>query len=220
VLLEVVGAASATIAAPGIDNPTAAFTSHLPVWIADSTLLAIALGAISANVINIYSGAMSFLALGVRLPLSLRRAIVAFGFGVVGFLLALSGLHDAGHKYESFLLVISYWIGPWLAVYLVDWYLRRDKRVDGFLFDRTHNPWGGAAAMAIGMVVSIYLFSNQEQYVGAVPKAVPAFGDSTFEVGFVLTALLYALFFKLQRGRESEVLVIPGQRATAAGAGT
>jgi NCS1 nucleoside transporter family len=210
VILEVVGAASATIAAPGIDNPTEAFTSHLPTWIADVTLLAIALGAISANVLNIYSGAMSFLALGIRLPLYLRRAIVAFVFGVIGFFVALSGLHDAGHKYESFLLIISYWIAPWLAVYLVDWYLRRGNRVDGFLFDRRHNPWGGAAAMAIGMAVSIWLFSNQEQYVGPIPKAHPAFGDSTFEVGFVLAGLLYLLFFRLQRDRKSEALVIPG----------
>src|SRR3954447_16898412 len=37
--LETVGAASATIAAPGIDNPTEAFTSHLPTVMADLTLL-------------------------------------------------------------------------------------------------------------------------------------------------------------------------------------
>jgi NCS1 family nucleobase:cation symporter-1 len=209
VVLEVVGAASATIAAPADANPTAAFTGHLPAIVADVTLLAIALGAVSANVINIYSGAMSFLALGIRLPLHLRRAIVAFGFGIVGFLLALSGLKDAGHKYESFLLIISYWIGPWLAVYLTDWYLRRHDRVDGFLFDKRHNPWGGVAAMFIGMVVSIWLFSNQEQYVGPVPRAVPAFGDFTFEVGFVLAALLYLLFFRLQKDRRSESLIIP-----------
>jgi purine-cytosine permease-like protein len=209
VVLEVVGAASATIAGPATDNPTAAFTGHLPTFVANTTLLAIALGAVSANVINIYSGAMSFLALGVRLPLHLRRAIVAFGFGVIGFLLALSGLHDAGHKYESFLLVISYWIGPWLAVYLVDWYLRRGDRVDGFLFDRRHNPWGGAAAMAIGMVVSIWLFSNQEQYTGPLPKAFPALGDSTFEVGFLLTGLLYLVFFAVQKDRRNEALVVP-----------
>jgi NCS1 nucleoside transporter family len=209
VALEVVGAASATIAAPGITNPTAAFTSHLPTVIADVTLLAIALGAISANAINIYSGAMSFLALGIRLPLRLRRAIVAGVFGVFGFLLALSGLHDAGHKYENFLLVISYWIGPWLGVYLTDWYLRRGRRVDGFLFDRAHNPWGGFAAMAIGMAVSIPLFCNQSQYVGPVPRAVPALGDITFEVGFAVAALLYALFYRLQHNREAEALVIP-----------
>jgi hypothetical protein len=46
-----------------------------------------------------------------------------------------------------------------------------------------------------------------------VPKHVSAsFGDLTFEVGFVLAALLYALFFKLQgEGRREESLVIPGE---------
>jgi purine-cytosine permease-like protein len=205
----VVGAASATIAAPADSNPTAAFTGHLPTFIADVTLLAIALGAISANVINIYSGAMSFLALGIRLPLSLRRAIVAFGFGIVGFFLALSGLNDAGAKYENFLLIISYWIGPWLAVYFMDWYLRRGHRVDGFLFDRKHNPWGGAAAMAIGMAVSIVLFSNQTKYVGPLPDHFHSLGDITFEVGFVVSALLYAVFYRLQHDRTEEALVIP-----------
>jgi NCS1 family nucleobase:cation symporter-1 len=201
VVLEVVGAASATLSAPAGANPTAAFTGHLPSLVAKATLLAIALGAVSANVINIYSGAMSFLALGIRLPLTLRRAIVAFGFGVIGFVLAWSGLKDAGHKYEAFLLVISYWIGPWLAVYLTDWYLRRDQPVAGVLFDRRHNPWGGAAAMAIGMVLSIWLFSNQEQYVGPLPKRFHGLGDITFEVGFVVTAALYALYLQLERRR-------------------
>jgi purine-cytosine permease-like protein len=202
--LEIVGAASATIAAPGIENPTEAFTSHLPSLVANLTLLAIALGAISANAINIYSGSMSFLALGINVPLGLRRAIVSGAFGVLGFLLALGGLSDAGHKYENFLLIISYWIGPWLAVYLTDWFLRRGKRVDGFLYDKAHNPWAGAVAMAAGMVVSIWLFSNQSQYVGPVPAHFPSFGDITFEVGFVLSAALYALFFQFQPDRNRE----------------
>lgn len=204
VFLEIVGAASATIATPGIDNPTAAFTSHLPTWIADLTLLAITLGAISANALNIYSGSMSFLALGINLPLGLRRAIVSGAFGVLGFLLALFGLRDAGAKYESFLLVISYWIGAWLAVYLVDQFLRRGKRVDGFLYDRKHNPWAGVVAMAVGMVVSIWLFSNQSEYTGPVPSAYPSFGNSTFEVGFVLTAVLYFILFQFQPDKDAE----------------
>jgi NCS1 family nucleobase:cation symporter-1 len=221
VALEVVGAAAATITS--IDkfgaNPTAGFTSHLPTWIADITLLAIALGAICANALNVYSGSMSFLALGVKLPLTLRRAIVAIVFGVAGFFLALSGLHDAGTKYNNFLLVIAYWIGPWLGVFFADQFLRRGKRVDGFLFDRKHNPWAGFAAMAIAIAVSIYLFANQSDYKGVVPKHSPHFGDIAFEVGFVLAALLYAIFFKLQGGgsREEE-LVIPGESSiTTAG---
>ena len=157
VALEIVGAAAATITDVGkyADNPTAGFTSHLPTWIADITLLAIALGAVCANALNVYSGSMSFLALGIRMPLSLRRAIVAIVFGVAGFFVALSGLHNAGTKYEDFLLIISYWIGPWLGVFFADQWLRRGKRVDGFLFDRKHNPWGGFAAMAIAIAVSI-----------------------------------------------------------------
>jgi NCS1 family nucleobase:cation symporter-1 len=209
VVLEIVGAASATIAAPGIENPTAAFTSHLPSVVANLTLLAIALGAISANAINIYSGSMSFLALGINLPLGLRRAIVSGVFGVLGFLLALSGLSDGGHKYENFLLVISYWIGPWLAVYFADWFLRRGKRVDGFLYDKAHNPWSGFIAMAVGMIVSIWLFSNQTEYVGPVPKHFPSWGDSTFEVGFVVAAVLYVILFQFQKDRNlSEAAVV------------
>ncbi|HEY5360706.1 MAG TPA: cytosine permease [Streptosporangiaceae bacterium] len=212
--LEIVGAAAATITslAKYGSNPTAGFTSHLPTWIADITLLAIALGAICANALNVYSGSMSFLALGVRLPLALRRAIVAVVFGVAGFFLALSGLSDAGTKYNNFLLVIAYWIGPWLGVFFADQYLRRGKRVDGFLFDRKHNPWAGFAAMAIAIAVSIYFFANQTDYIGVVPKHNPAFGDITFEVGFVLAALLYAVFFKLQgEGKLQEALVLPGE---------
>ena len=217
VVLEVVGAAAATITNVGkfADNPTAGFTSHLPTALADVTLLAIALGAVCANALNVYSGSMSFLALGVKLPLHLRRAIVALVFGVVGFLLALSGLHDAGEKYNNFLLVISYWIGPWLGVFFADQFLRRRHRVSGFLFDRKHNPWAGFAAMAIAMAVAIIFFANQTDYIGVVPKHVASFGDLSFEVGFVVAAILYAVFFRLEGSSENrdETLHIPDEAA-------
>jgi NCS1 nucleoside transporter family len=213
VVLELVGAASATIGSgDALGNPTGAFTGHMSTALADFVLVAIAIGAVCANVLNIYSGAMSFLTLGFDLPLALRRAIIAVVFGAIGFVVAVTGLNDAGSKYENFLLIIAYWIGPWLAVVFTDWVLRRFDRVDGFLFDRRHNPWAGPAAMAIGMAVSIPLFSNQTKYVGLVPKHHPGFGDLTFEVGFVVTAVLYALFFQLQGDRRSEVLVIPEAR--------
>jgi len=219
VLLEVVGAGAATVTSIGkyANNPTAGFTSHLATPLADVTLLAIALGAICANALNVYSGAMSFLALGVRLPLALRRAIVALVFGLAGFFLALSGLHDAGTKYTNFLLVIAYWIGPWLGVFFADQLLRRGKQVAGLLFDRRHNPWAGFAAMAIGTFVGIFFFANQTEYVGIVPKHHPNFGDLAFEVGFVVSALLYALFFRLQgEAGVEETLRIPGEEVTAA----
>jgi nucleobase:cation symporter-1, NCS1 family len=215
VVLEIVGAASATDVSRYAGNPTAGFTSYLPGWIAKLTLLAIALGAICANALNVYSGSMSFVALGMKIPLGLRRAIVGVVFGIAGFFLALSGLHDAGEKYTNFLLIISYWIGPWLAVYFTDQILRRGKRVDGFLFDRRHNPWAGFAAMAIAGGLSIWLFADQyPMYIGPIPTAHPGVGDLTFEVGIVLAALLYWLFFRLQGGADrEETAVIPEETA-------
>jgi NCS1 nucleoside transporter family len=214
VVLEIVGAAAATITSVSKygANPTAGFVSHMPTWVGDITLLAIALGAICANALNVYSGSMSFLALGIKLPLTLRRALVAIVFGVAGFFVAWSGLSDAGTKYNNFLLVIAYWIGPWLGVFFADQFLRRGKNVAGFLFDRRHNPWGGFVAMAAAIGLSIWLFANQTDYTGVVPKHVPQVGDLTFEVGFVLAALLYTLFFRFQRDSQvEETLHVPGE---------
>jgi NCS1 nucleoside transporter family len=207
VLLEAAGAASATVT--GINainaNPTSAFTGHLPTFLADLTLLAITLGAIAANVLNIYSGALSFTAMGIKLPLKLRRALVAGVFGVIGFIVALTGLHDAGIKYNNFLLVIAYWIAPWLAVMFCDQLLRRrqhPRELERLLFDTKYSNWAGPVAMLVGVVVSIILFSNQTEYLGIVPKHVPQVGDLTFEAGFVITAVIYLTWHALtDRGR-------------------
>jgi NCS1 family nucleobase:cation symporter-1 len=195
VILETVGAASATIATTGgaDESPTAAFTGNLPGWLAALTLLCIAIGAVAANAINIYSGAMSFVALGIRMPLRLRRALAVGVFGVLGFVLALFGLQDAGEAYEGFLLIIAYWIGPWLAVVFVDWYLRRGTPTEHLLFDTRNRNAAGVTAMLVGMVVSILLFSNQVAFTGLVPQVVPQLGDIAFEVGFVVSAAIYFL---------------------------
>jgi nucleobase:cation symporter-1, NCS1 family len=207
ILLELAGAAAVT-ASPNADwftNPTTAYVGGVTAWLGDLALLAIALGAISANVLNVYSGALSFTTLGITIPVTARRALVAAVFGIAGFFLAWSGLSDAGSKYNNFLLVISYWIGPWLGVFFTDQWLRRGQDVSALITDRKHNPWAGALAMAVGMAVSIPLFSNQSDFTGAVAKAHPALGDLTFEVGFVLAALVYFVSFQLQRGQAKPV---------------
>lgn len=207
-VLEIVGALSVSLTDDPFTNATGAFTSSLPGWLAKLTLLAIVIGAISANAINVYSGAMSFLALGIKLKVHQARALVAAVFGVLGFLVAWDGLKDV-HKYEDFLLVIAYWIGPWLAVTFTDWYLRRGHQVSGFLFDRSHNPFAGWVAMLSGVVLSVWLFSNQAKYTGPLPKNFTWMGDIAFEAGFVISAVVYYVLFQVQRDRTDEVLVLP-----------
>jgi cytosine/uracil/thiamine/allantoin permease len=60
-----------------------------------------------------------------------------------------------------------------------------------FLYDRSYANWNGLLAFAIGLVVSVALFSNQEKFVGWVAKAYPALGDVTFFVGFLLAGAAY-----------------------------
>src|SRR5262249_43322871 len=75
-VLEIAGAASATLAGTNA-NPTTNFTDPLGTFLGDLVLIGVTIGAVSANVLNIYSGAMSFLTLGIKLNLKIRRALTA-----------------------------------------------------------------------------------------------------------------------------------------------
>ncbi|MFC9470751.1 purine-cytosine permease family protein [Nocardia sp. NPDC056952] len=198
--LSALGAASATIVSAATGSPTDVFTANLPGALANLTLLAITLGAIAANALNVYSGAMAFVTIGVKLPVRTQRALVSAVFGVVGFLVAWWALPDAAAGYEAFLLIVAYWIGPWLGVVFADQYLRRGTDIRPLLYDRAYTNWGGVVAFATGLVVSVLLFSNQAKFTGYLVREFPSLGDITVFVGFALAGGLY-LF--LTRGRVS-----------------
>lgn len=210
VVLMAAGAAAATVLGFNPDNPTSSFTSTMPVVIRDLTLVAICIGAIAANALNIYSGAMSFLAAGVKIPFELRRAIIAVAFGIIGFFIALSAVLNASLSadYENFLLVIAYWISPWLGVVLMDRFLRRGTEIGSIVTDEAkyRNP-AGIIAFVIATVGSILLFSNQTFFHGALVAAsltktdFNGIGDYTAIVGFVVAAVLYFVLFKTFKPR-------------------
>src|SRR5438034_9949592 len=186
VVIELAGAVLATVSGTKwgpTDIPTVQLSVAMPSWVYYLTLLCIAIGAVCANAINIYSGTMSLVALGIRemgLTLRQRRALLAVSAGVLGYVIGIVGQANVGpgSKYEYFLLLISYWIAPWLAVVLTDYWLRRgDYGDESIFYDTKYNRWQGLAAMAIGLVVSVYLFSNNPiVYTGPVPNAVPGIG--------------------------------------------
>ncbi len=196
VLLETFGAAAFTaLGADAPANPTDAYTSVLPGWLGNLTLLGITLGAIAANALNMYSSAISFAAMGFRVRTPSLRAVIAVVMGIAGFAVAAIGLNHIG-SYENFLLVIAYWVGPWLGVVFADRILRRFRFGETVYRDRTYRNWAGPIAMLVAAVVSIWLFSNQQRYVGLVAAAFPAIGDLTFVVGFLLAFGLYAALYR------------------------
>src|SRR5258708_26382780 len=173
----------------------------MPDQVNYAAVLCIAIGEVAANAINIYSGTMALVSLGIRemgMTLRQRRAVIAVVVGVIGFLggVILQAQVAPGSKYERFLLLISYWIAPWLAVVFVDYWLRGGDYGDESMFYNTgYNRWQGVVAMGVGLVVSVYFFANVfGLYVGPVPNANPAFGHITFIVGFLLSGALYYVF--------------------------
>jgi len=208
IVLEFAGAVLVTVAGTkwGLtDIPTAQLQRAMPDPIYYLTLICIAVGAVAANAINIYSGTMSLVALGIKemgMTLRQRRAALAILAGVIGF---FGGLYleskGVSEQYTNFLLLISYWIAPWLAVVFVDYWLRRGDYGDEHMFyDPRYIRWQGFVAMAVGLVVSVYLFANSTAYTGPIAKNNPQLGDITFIVGFVITAVLYFAFnFGLRR---------------------
>ena len=213
-VLESVGAAAVTAVGGAdwnFDNPVASYTGLLPIWLEKLTLLAICLGAVAANALNIYSSALSFTAMGIKLPTRSSRAVMAVVMGTAGFVVAVLGIDNIG-TYENFLLVIAYWIGPFLGVVFADRLLRRPKAGEAVTVDPKYRNWAGFIAMLLGAVISIWLFSNQAKYVGMVPSAVPGIGDITFVVGFLLAFGLYALLVKPLAG---PITFLPGQTGSA-----
>src|SRR5436309_2909560 len=221
VVIETAGAALATVAGTKwgpSDIPTVQLQRAMPDVLYYLTLLCIAVGAVCANAINIYSGTMSLVAVGIRemgMTLRQRRAALAIAAGVLGYIIGIVGQANVGpgSKYEFFLLLISYWIGPWLAVVLTDYWLRKGDYGDESIFYDTKNQrWQGAAAMAIALVISVWLFGNNLLYTGLVPAANPGIGDLTFIVGFGLAGALYYVFNMISR-REPSRAGMAGSRA-------
>lgn len=203
-VLEIVGAAAVTAgmhAYGAHTNPVGDFTGLLPTWLGKLVLVGIVVGSVCANVLNIYSGTMSLLATGVRLGSHHARAITALVTGVIGFLIAHWAMSNPTNNLENFLLVMSYWIGPWLGVVAADKVLRKGASIQHYLYTSRENP-SGPLAFVIATALSIWLFANQTYYVGVIPKHDGNYGDLTFPVGFVLAFAIYWISARRQVTRE------------------
>jgi NCS1 family nucleobase:cation symporter-1 len=178
----------------GIENPTAAFTAEFNPVFANIVLFSIVIGSVSANILNVYSGAMSFLAMGFKFGFKTRRAIMVLLAGLAGGLLSFAGVQngDVAHQLDSFLLVVSYWVSPWIAIVVTERFLSKGKDAQARAL-APKNSWAGPLAFVLATGISIWGFANQVLYTGPLAKSWGV-GDLTALVGFVLAAALFAAF--------------------------
>lgn len=157
-------------------------------------MVAIALGTVSVNVMNDYTGSLSLQAAGIRIPRPVSAAVVA----ALAFVLTLilnSG--DLAAQFSNYLLLLSYWVAPFAAVVLVDWVLRRGS-VDGRrLLDlgRLHSGRNALVAFLVGLLASVP-FMSTTLYVGPIASDFLHFADTAYYVGFGVAGIVYAVLWR------------------------
>jgi NCS1 family nucleobase:cation symporter-1 len=121
--------------------------------------------------------------------------VVATASGALGLVIGLvfKAQVGPGSHYENFLLAISYWITPFLAVVLLDYYwLRRGRYSETEFFDRHREHWQAPVAMLCGIAASVPFWDQGHPIpLGYIPKHYPQLGDLSFFVGFIVAAAVY-----------------------------
>ncbi len=183
--LELLGAAVAVAAGSQSADPISAFHGVMG-GLGMLAVIALVVGGVAANALNLYSNSLSARALDLAWPrwvLAALAAVVAIGASLYG-----GGRFE--NFYEEFLLLLGYWVTPWLAVIIVDFYFG----VKGGDMNRAPGTmgWWGLSSYLLGVLASVPFMSNS-MFTG--PLALRMGGaDLSFYVGFVVAGGLYLLW--------------------------
>jgi nucleobase:cation symporter-1, NCS1 family len=196
--LMTLGAAIATLA------PTAQTLTEIKV-IGGGTLgsilvLVLAFGLLPPSAMNIYGGILSTLTIGNNfgkfrstIPL---RIVVGVGVSVIALLVATAGAGNFMNSFENYLTALLYFLVPWTAINLTDFYLVRGGNYRTEDFFNPQGPFGNFAWR--GLLVYFLTFAievpfmNTTVYQGPLSKAMGG-ADIAWIVGLVVAIPLYYL---------------------------
>ena len=197
VLCEILGVLVAILVGGGLSaNPVAQLANILPVWFVVPLLLGIIVGGIAANVPNGYTAGLGLLAL--RMPIKRVPSLLVIALFTLAIRVAVMLLGDFVGAYENFLAYMSYWIAPWAAIVVVDYFLRRGHYdSDGMMqwkesayWYRNGIFWPGIVSFIAGICACI-LFSNSSTLASPLMTGILHLGDCSFEAGIVVAGLCY-----------------------------
>ncbi|WAH36558.1 purine-cytosine permease family protein [Alicyclobacillus dauci] len=190
--LEIVGMFVAVLAAGHSTNSIDALHDTMGGFGTIATI-AIILGGTAADAINLYSNSLSARALDIRIP---RWALVIVA-SLIGLVLSLVGQGQFESNFENFLLLIGYWITPWMGVLFADFYIRGKSR-DKIIEEKSIQSVG-LLSFVIGIAVSVPFMDNAI-YVGPIAKAWSGL-DLAFYVGFAVSFVLYLVLKRTDNTR-------------------
>ncbi|MGD0152748.1 MAG: cytosine permease [Thermacetogeniaceae bacterium] len=178
VWLEILGALTATLGQQV--GPMDFFVRLMGIFTVPA-LITVILSILPNNVMAIYSSGLAALAMGIPI----RRWASVLLTGVLGALLISFRGFELADTYKNFLLLLSYWIAPWLGVVLCDYFYFRTSPGNS----NGRNGWAGILAFICGVAVSIP-FMSSVLYTG--PLAVYLGGaDISYWLSMVVSAAIY-----------------------------
>lgn len=148
-------------------------------------MIALFLGGLSANSLNLYSNSVSLKAAGVKMK---RTYLVIFVSAVV-FVISIIGYGRFYHFYESFLLILDYWITPWIGIVLADFFLVR-KGFKMSLSESSKVSWAGVVSYVVAVLVSIPFMAPSASLTGPVAAALGGV-DVSYFISFIVAVVLY-----------------------------
>jgi NCS1 family nucleobase:cation symporter-1 len=215
------GAFAAAIGGEAFSTNQVGFLADLGGAFGAVVLLAVICGKLTGNTLSSYGGYMSVATIvtsltgksGIRPG---QRAVYVCLISAAALGIALAASDDFLTTFTNFLLFLLYFMTPWSAVNLVDYYWVRHERYDvEALFDSDGRYGrfnaGALAAYSLGVLTQIP-FVNSPLYVGPVAKWLGG-AEIAWLVGLVVAGGLYFACSRNARWNKTEPPV-PGESMT------
>jgi NCS1 family nucleobase:cation symporter-1 len=192
------GSLCAAVATKSFEGGSVSFVVGLarPHWVFSLVIVA---GIVAVNVLNLYGMFMSATTTLTALrPIQMRGGI-RLGFilaaAVVGTVVALAASADFLENFENFILFLAYFLIPWTAINLVDFYFVRRGRYDIDAIFRPDGIYGGVnwrtiGAYGIGVAVEVP-FVSTTFYTGPLVEHLGG-ADVSWVIGLIVASGLYS----------------------------
>lgn len=148
-------------------------------------MLTLFLGGLSANSLNLYSNSVSLKTVGVKM----KRTTLVIVVSIIVMVIAVIGYGTFYDFYETFLLILDYWITPWIGVVIADFFIvNKGKKFELSSINPVNRT--GVISYVIAIIVSIPFMAPPINFIGPVAQLLGGI-DISYFVSFVVAILLY-----------------------------
>lgn len=216
----ILGALAAALGGVGFLGNQVGFLADLGGAFSVVVLLAVICGKLTGNTLSSYGGYMSVATIVTSLTRQSRiearhRVIYIALISAAALAIALAATDNFLASFTDFLLFLLYFMTPWSAINLVDYYLVRKEQYD---VDALFNPdgiygrfnKGAMLAYAVGVLIQIP-FMNSTFYVGPIADWMGG-AEISWLLGLVVAGGLYYAFSGRVRNEIAARRVLATQR--------